>query len=137
MRTYNITINGTTYAVEVEETGRNSSAPAPAAPVAKAEAAPPPARAAKPEVALAQAQPAAPSSAPARGAAKITAPMPGVILDVRVNEGDPVAKGQVLCVLEAMKMENEIVAPAAGTVDTIQISKGASVSGGELLLTLK
>jgi len=63
--------------------------------------------------------------------------MPGTILDIRVNQGDTVNKGQVLLILEAMKMENEIVAPNDGTVASINVSKGASVNGGEVLVSLK
>jgi len=67
----------------------------------------------------------------------IEAPMPGTILDVRVKAGDSVAEGQILVMLEAMKMENEIMAPRAGVVDTVQVVKGASVNTGDILLSLK
>jgi biotin carboxyl carrier protein len=67
----------------------------------------------------------------------IEAPMPGTILDVRVKPGDSVTEGQVLIMLEAMKMENEIMAPRAGVVDTVQVTKGASVNTGDILLSLK
>jgi biotin carboxyl carrier protein len=63
--------------------------------------------------------------------------MPGTILDVKVVPGQAVKGGDILLVLEAMKMENEITAPGDGTVDTVQVTKGASVSAGDLLLTLK
>jgi biotin carboxyl carrier protein len=63
--------------------------------------------------------------------------MPGTIWDIKVNVGDTVAEGQVLLILEAMKMENEIMAPSAGTIDTIQVNKGASVNAGDILLTIK
>jgi len=63
--------------------------------------------------------------------------MPGTILDIKVKAGDSVAAGQVLVILEAMKMENEIMAPAAGVVDTVQVTKGASVNAGDVLLSLK
>lgn len=63
--------------------------------------------------------------------------MPGTILDVRVKPGDAVAAGDVLMILEAMKMENEITAPQAGVIDTIQTTKGSSVNSGDLLLTIK
>ena len=106
MKKYNITVNGTTYAVEVEDLG---GAPAPAAAAAPA----------------------------AGGAASITAPMPGTVLDVKVSEGQAVNAGDVVLILEAMKMENEISAPSAGTVDKIVAAKGSSVNSGDVLITLK
>ena len=122
MKKYNITVNGTVYEVEVEEVG-GAFTPAPvavptAAPAAPAAAAP------------------APAASGAAGSVKITAPMPGSILKVNVTAGQAVAKGDVLCVLEAMKMENEIMAPSDGTVASVNTQKGASVNSGDLLLTL-
>ena len=70
------------------------------------------------------------------GATKVTAPMPGTILGVKVNPGDSVKKGQVLLILEAMKMENEIVAPVDGTIATVNVSKGTSVNAGDLLVSM-
>ncbi|MBR3806742.1 MAG: biotin/lipoyl-binding protein [Clostridia bacterium] len=123
MKKYNITVNGTTYEVVVEEAG---SAPS-AAPVFTAPAAP-------------AAAPAAPKAAPApagaAGASKVTAPMPGTILDVKVSVGQAVKKGDVICVLEAMKMENDIPAPCDGTVASVNVQKGASVSANDVLVTL-
>jgi biotin carboxyl carrier protein len=63
--------------------------------------------------------------------------MPGTILDIKVKPGDAVKAGDVLLILEAMKMENEIIAPSAGTIDTIQVSKGSSVNAGDVLLSIK
>ncbi|MCH5315224.1 MAG: biotin/lipoyl-binding protein [Eubacterium sp.] len=121
MKNYTITVNGTPYVVTVEENG--SSAPVANAPVSAPVAAP---------------APAAPSSATAEsiGSVKIEAPMPGNILDVKVSVGDTVSNGQVLCILEAMKMENDISATQDGTVASINVSKGDSVEAGQVILTL-
>lgn len=133
MKKFLIKVNGNQYEVEVEEV-RDGVVSAPAvyaaAPVAQAPAA-------------VTAAPAPAAAAPAKtaangtvGAVKITAPMPGTILKVVANPGDNVKRGQVLLILEAMKMENEIVAPSEGTVATINVSKGASVNAGDLLVSL-
>ena len=121
MKKYNITVNGNTYEVYVEEADA-SSAPV-AAPVA-ATAAP-------------AAKPAAPKAAPtAAGANKVTAPMPGTILQVKVSQGQSVKKGDVICVLEAMKMENDIPAPCDGVIVSINVQKGASVGAGDILASI-
>ena len=114
MKRFNITVNGKAYDVAVEEVGAGS-APA-AAPV--------------------QAAAPAPVAAPAGGTA-VKAPMPGTILDVKVNSGDTVSEGQVLMVLEAMKMENDIVAPKAGTVASVNVKKGDSVNRDDLLASIQ
>lgn len=130
MKQYNITVNGTTYAVEVEEVGGVSAPSAPrvqAAPAAAAAAAPAPKAAPAP----------APAAAPvAAGGELIVAPMPGTIFDIPVVVGQAVKAGDNLIILEAMKMENEIVAPTDGTVKTIHVTKGTSVSSGDALITL-
>ena len=127
MKNYTITVNGNVYEVTVEEgfTGA-ASAPKAAAPAPKA------ASAAAPKAAPAPA--AAPAGA--AGAVAVTAPMPGKILGVKASAGQAVKRGQVLLILEAMKMENEIVAPQDGTVATINVAVGDSVEPGATLATL-
>lgn len=131
MKNYTITVNGTPYNVTVEE---GAGAPVAAAPVAAPVAAPAPAPAAAPAPAPA----AAPASAAqgTAGSVKVEAPMPGTILDVKVAVGDSVSSGSVLCILEAMKMENEIVAPQDGTVASVNVSKSDSVEAGQVIITL-
>lgn len=126
MRQFNITVNGTPYQVSVEEVGAAYAAPA-AAPVAAPKAAP---AAAPAPVA------AAPKAAPIAGGNKVSSPMPGTILDVRVSEGAAVKKGDVLMILEAMKMENEILCPVDGTVKQVAVNKGASVNSGDVLVVI-
>ena len=127
MRKFNITVNGVAYEVEVEEvSGAAAAAPAvaPAAPAAAPKAAP-----------ALKAAPA-PKAAPVAGGTKVTSPMPGVILDVRVQTGAQVKKGDILLILEAMKMENEIIAANDGTVAQVLVNKGASVNSGDVLVVL-
>lgn len=123
MKNYTITVNGTPYSVTVEE---GTSSAAAAAPVVTSAPAPAPASAPAP----------APKAAGSAGSVKIEAPMPGNILDVKTTVGASVTSGQVLCILEAMKMENDIVASQDGTVASINISKGDSVEAGQVLITL-
>ena len=129
MKRYQITVNGVAYDVTVEEL-----AGAPVAPVAPAPvAAPTPAPAAAPTPAVAPTPAAASAST---GGEPVNAPMPGTILRVNVKAGDSVKRGDVLLVLEAMKMENDICAPRDGTVTAVAVSQGAAVTTDELLLTL-
>ena len=126
MKKYNITVNGTTYEVIVEEAGEVASAPIVAsAPVATST---PAATPATPKV--------TPSVAGAQGANKITSPMPGTILDVKVSVGQSVKKGDTICVLEAMKMENDIPAPCDGVIASVSVQKGASVVANDVIATL-
>ena len=126
MKRFNITVNGKAYDVAVEEvTGGAPVATAPAAPVQTA--VPTPAPAAAPT-------PAAPV---VTGGTAVNSPMPGTILDVKVNVGDTVAEGQVLMILEAMKMENDIVAPVAGKVAAINVKKGDSVNSNDALASIQ
>ncbi len=132
MKKYNITVNGTTYEVLVEEAGEAAYT----APVSPAPAAPAPAVAAAPVSAPAPAPKAAPAPAGAQGANKVTSPMPGTILDVKVSAGQSVKKGDTICVLEAMKMENDIPAPCDGVIASVNVTKGASVAANDVLATL-
>lgn len=124
MKHYNITVNGSAYDVVVEEVG-GAVAPAAAPKAAPAPAAAPAAPAA-----------AAPKAAPAAGAVNVEAPMPGNILDVKVKAGDAVKAGDVLVILEAMKMENDIVAPQDGTVASVSVAKGDTVNVNDVLVSL-
>ena len=125
MKYYNITVNGVAYSVSVEETAAGAApVAAPAAPAApKGPAAP-------------AAAPKAAAPAGAAGAVTVKAPMPGNILDVKVKAGASVKAGDVLVILEAMKMENEIVAPQDGTVASINVNKGDTVNSGDVLVSM-
>lgn len=120
MKRFNITVNGKAYDVAVEEI-TDGSAPVMQAAPAPAPAAPAP----------------APAAAPAGEGTKVTAPMPGTILDVKINKGDTVSKGQVIMVLEAMKMENDIVAPCDGKVTSVIAKKGDTVNASDALATIQ
>ena len=129
MKRYNVTVNGVVYDVIVEEVGGVASAPA--APVAAA-----PAPVAAPAAAPAPAAPKAAAPAGAAGANAVKAPMPGTIMKINVAVGDTVKKGDVICVLEAMKMENDSVSPVDGTIASVNVSKGASVKTDEVVATI-
>ena len=127
MRRFNVTVNGVSYDVVVEEIGGTAPAQAPvSAPVQTPAAAP------------AQTPAQAPAQAPAgaAGSVAVKAPMPGTIMKINVTPGQAVKKGDVLCVLEAMKMENDISAPQDGVVASVNVQKGASVQTEEVLVTL-
>lgn len=111
MKKYRVNVNGTVYEVAIEVMDGSAPVAAPAAPVA------------------------APAAGPASGE-KVTAPMPGTILSVNVSNGAAVKKGDVLFILEAMKMENEIMAPCDGTVGGVNVTKGTSVESGMLLCVI-
>jgi glutaconyl-CoA decarboxylase len=131
---YVITLNGKDYEVEVNQGGAQvlSVSDAKAAPAPQAA----PAAAPAPKPAAAPAPAPAPSPAPA-GGESVSSPMPGTIIKVLVSQGQAVKRGDVLCVLEAMKMENEIQAPVGGTVAHVGVSQGASVNSGDVLFTIK
>ena len=127
---YNVTINDKVYEVEVEKGKANlikttavAAAPAPAAaPVAAAPASPAPA--------------AAPAVAAVAGTTPVDSPMPGTILDIKVSVGQAVKEGDLVCILEAMKMENEIYAPCSGSVAQVLVTKGQSVDTGTPLVSI-
>ena len=115
MKKYRVTVNGTAYEIELEELTGAAPAAAPAAATAPAPAA---------------------AAAPA-GGEQVTSPMPGTILSVNVAAGDAVKRGQVLMILEAMKMENEIMCPCDGKGVSVNTSKGSSVESGTLLCVIQ
>lgn len=125
MKNYKITVNGKAYDVAVEEVGAS------AAPAAPAAAAVPEAPKAAPEAPKAE-----PKTSGSEGSVIIAAPMPGKILNVKAEAGKAVKKGEVMFILEAMKMENEIVASEDGTVASINCAVGDSVEAGDKLATL-
>lgn len=116
MKRYNITVNGKAYDVAVEEIdgAATASVAAPAATPA----------------------PAAQTAAPVADGTKVTAPMPGTILDIKVAVGDTVESGQAVVILEAMKMENEVYSPCAGKILSVNTTKGSAVETGALLVVI-
>lgn len=126
MKKYNIKVNGISYEVEVEEVGGYAiTVPTQFAP----------AGAPQPVAAPAPQAPAAPVAQASTGANSINAPMPGSIVKVNVKPGDTLKKGDVILVLEAMKMENDITAPSDCTIASVNVNQGASVSTGDVLVT--
>jgi len=123
MKKYKVNVNGTNYEIAIElidadakvEEIKSAPATAPAAPAAQA---------------------AAPAATAGAGET-VNSPMPGNILAINVNVGDTVSEGQVLMILEAMKMENEIMAPVSGKITSISVTKGATVESGALLCTIE
>ena len=126
MSKYRITVDGKTYEMDVELIGVNGAV---AAPVAKAAA---------PVAAAPKAAPAPVAAKPAAvGSGSVVAPMPGTILKVLKATGDSVKAGEVVLILEAMKMENEITAPVDGTIESLSLTEGSTVAGGDLLFDVK
>lgn len=128
MKNLRITVNGKVYEVTVEEVAAGT---APAATVAAPAAAPAPVAAKAPATPVA----AAPAAANVAGT-KVTCPMPGNVLDVKVSVGQKVKKGDTVLVLEAMKMENDIPAPCDGTVVALSVQKGATPQAGDTLAVI-
>ena len=127
MKKFNITVNGTAYEVEVEEVKAAGAAPKKAAPAPAAAAAPAPAAPAAPKKA---------AQAAGAGEHSIDAPMPGKIVKLVASVGQSVQAGDVLLILEAMKMQNEITADAAGTVKAFNVAAGEAVKNGDSLVIL-
>ena len=122
MKKYNVTVNGTAYEIVLEVVDAADVKVAPkSAPVVEEKK---------------EAPVAAPAAAPAAGGVTVNAPMPGTILSVNVQNGAVVKKGDVLMILEAMKMENEIMSPADGTIASISVQNGASVDTGAVLCVI-
>jgi biotin carboxyl carrier protein len=135
MRKFIVNVNGNSYEVEVEEVGV-APVSAPAARPAQPVSAPAPAAAAPAAAPAPAEKPAAPAPAGTEGSIKITAPMPGTILDIKVKPGDKVSKGTLVMILEAMKMENEILSPEDATVASVNVTKGQQVNTGDVMMTL-
>ena len=129
MKRFNITVNGVAYDVAVEEIEAGTAAPAvsaaPAAAVSNVSATP------APEAPVSE----APAQENVKGT-ELRCPMPGTVMSVEVNVGDKVEEAQVVVVLEAMKMENEIVAPCSGTIKAINVKQGDSVDSNDLLAVI-
>lgn len=115
MKRYRVTVNGTPYEIELEEL--NGAAPSETKPAA--------------------ASAAVPAAEVPAGGEKVTSPMPGTILSLNVAAGDSVKKGQILMILEAMKMENEILSPRDGKIASLSTTKGAAVEAGTLLCVIQ
>lgn len=128
MKKYRVTVNGETFEVEVEEMqgeDRRPQAPSP----------PPPETPSPRQTPVAPREKKAPTRA--GGGGRVTSPMSGKILQVHVKEGETVQAGQLLCILEAMKMENEIKAPVDGTIQEVKVREEQAVNPGDLLLVIE
>lgn len=130
MKKYNVTVNGVTYEVLVEEAGVVSAPTAASAPAPVAAPTPAPVAAPAPTAAP------APVASGSAGSIKVTAPMPGTILKLNVKVGDTIRANDLVCILEAMKMENEIFASEGGVVKSIEAAQGSSVNSGDVIITL-
>ncbi|MBS4023436.1 MAG: biotin/lipoyl-binding protein [Dethiobacter sp.] len=147
MRKFRVTVNGQPYDVLVEEFGAPATAtptfvptarpPAPIQPASVPKSPPPAPLAAPPMAVKPSPAPQSKPVQPAGGSTVISAPMPGVILNVLVSSGQSVKIGDVLLILEAMKMENEVTASTAGVVKEVAVSKGSNVNTGDLMVVIE
>ena len=128
VRRFRITVNGKVFEVEAEELG-STPASAGGAEGRAVPTAPPASSSQEPSRPTSE----SPNRSPASGVA-VDAPLPGLVLDVKITAGDTVGEGQVLLILEAMKMENEIVAPQEGTIHEVKVAKGDNVASGDILV---
>ncbi len=135
MKKFRVTVNGDSYEVEVEEVGGQSTQAVPTQPAASSAPKVAPIATTGPKT---ETKPtAAQQKKPASGDGKaVSSPLPGTVLDIKVSEGEQVSSGDVLIILEAMKMENEIKADTDGKVVSLNVTKGQSVSTGDTLLTI-
>ena len=133
MKNYRITVNGTAYDVAVEEV---SAGMAQAAPIYVPQAAPAAITQAAPAPAIEAAPAAAPQTSGSAGNINLVSPMPGKILAVKSKVGEEVKRGEVVLILEAMKMENEVVASEDGVIASIDVSVGQMVESGDILATM-
>lgn len=122
MKKYNITVNGNTYEVIVEEVGASNSQVSYTPPITP--------------VSTPKTGSSAPAAATSPSGTKVAAPMPGTILDMKVSVGQAVKKGDVICVLEAMKMENDIPAPCDGVIVSVNVQKGATVGANDTIVAI-
>ncbi len=125
MKTYQVTVDGQVYEVTVQELNAGTQVVAPA---------PAPVAASAPQAAPAPAPAAVPAAAPVGDGTSVQAPMPGKVLSINVTPGASVKNGDVLLILEAMKMENDIMAPVDGTIASVNVQAGASVNTGDVLV---
>ncbi len=132
MRNFRVVINGNEYKVAIEEIAAADGERVPSSQPKQQIAKPP----AKPQAQAVQPKQDAKSQLNGSVSGRVAAAMPGTILDVKVSVGDAVTLGQPLLILEAMKMENDVMAPCDGVVEEIHVVKGASVNSGDLLLVL-
>ncbi|MDR2514559.1 MAG: biotin/lipoyl-binding protein [Christensenellaceae bacterium] len=135
-RNFVVTVNGVPYEVAVEEVAGGAPIAAPIVAAAPVAAVPAPAPTAAPAPVAAPAPAPAPKTAVPAGATIVSAPMPGSIVAVKVSVGQAVKRGDVLVVLEAMKMENDIQSAVDGTITAIQVQKGSSVNSGDVLCAI-
>ena len=133
MKMFRVVVNGSEYRVAIEELAEESSSNPPAPPAAVPSPQPARPMTSPPQPAV---KPAATALTGEESAGSVRAPLPGTVLRIAVNPGDQVSQGQSLLVLEAMKMENEILAPFDGQVREVKVSQGVSVNAGDTLVVL-